>query len=415
MEIKIKAPTLPESISDATVVSWHKQVGDVVRRDETLVDIETEKVMMEVPAPQDGVLKEVIKQDGSIITSDEAIAIIDTNGAAAETAKQSPKSNGGGKKTASDAETWSLPEQKENGTPRLSPAARHLVDEHGLVPTAIRGTGKDGRVTKQDVLAHLETNAGQLPPATSRHQSAGKQPVPETSDKRRQRREPMSRLRATIADRLVQAQQDAALLTTFNEINMKSVMDLRSAHKERFQEQYGVKLGFMSFFVKAATRALQLFPKINASVEDSDIIYHDYYDIGIAVSSPRGLVVPVLKDTDLMGFAEIENAIVDFGNRAKEATLTMEDLTGGTFTITNGGVFGSMLSTPIVNPPQSGILAMHKIQERPVAENGEVVVRPIMYVALSYDHRIVDGRDAVQFLVAVKEALEDPARLMLEI
>ncbi|MEE8429409.1 MAG: 2-oxoglutarate dehydrogenase complex dihydrolipoyllysine-residue succinyltransferase [Gammaproteobacteria bacterium] len=412
MRIKIKAPTLPESIPDAIVASWHKQVGDVVRRDEKLVDIETEKVMMEVPAPQDGILAEVIKVDGSTVISDETIAILDTDGKAAGPATTESNSNGDAAQASVEKEAWNPPRKSASPIPSVSPAARHLLDAHKLDPAVVIGTGKDGRLTKQDVLAHMdaqtETQSTQAP-AT---QSA--QPPP-TPGHRQTRREPMSRLRATIADRLVQAQHDAALLTTFNEINMQPVMDLRSEHQQSFQAQHGVKLGFMSFFVKAVTSALQRFPVLNASVEATDIVYHDYYDIGIAVSSPRGLVVPVLKDTDNMSFAEIEGAIADLGIRAKAATLTMDELTGGTFTITNGGVFGSLLSTPIVNPPQSGILAMHKIQERPVAENGEVCIRPIMYVALGYDHRIIDGSDAVQFLVAVKEALEDPARLLLEI
>lgn len=412
MRIKIKAPMLPESVPDGTVASWHKQVGEAVRRDEKLVDIETEKVMLEIPAPQDGILVEIIKEDGSTVISDEAIAILDTDAKAAEPATAGSKSDGGVVQAIIDKEDWNPPQEPASATPRLSPAARHLIDGHGLDPAVMIGTGKDGRLTKQDVLAHIQAQAE--PPSAPETQP---QPVPPppVPGHRQERREPMSRLRATIANRLVQAQHDAALLTTFNEINMQPVMDLRSEYQQGFQEQHGVKLGYMSFFVKAVTSALQRFPVLNAAVEKTDIVYHDFYDIGIAVSSPRGLVVPVLKDADNMSFAELEGTIADFGIRAKEATLTMDELTGGTFTITNGGVFGSLLSTPIVNPPQSGILAMHKIQERPVAENGEVCIRPIMYVALSYDHRIIDGRDAVQFLVAVKEALEDPARLMLEI
>ncbi|MEE8342653.1 MAG: 2-oxoglutarate dehydrogenase complex dihydrolipoyllysine-residue succinyltransferase [Gammaproteobacteria bacterium] len=412
MRIKIKAPMLPESVPDGTVASWHKQVGDTVRRDETLVDIETEKVMMEVPAPQDGILAEVIKQDGSTITSGETIAILDTDAKAAEPATVKSRSKGDAAQAGIENEDWNPPREPASATPRLSPAARHLIDGHGLDPAVMIGTGKDGRLTKQDVLAHLQAHTESQSTPAPETQSPQQPPTP---GHRQERREPMSRLRATIADRLVQAQHDAALLTTFNEINMQPVMDLRSEYQQGFQEQHGVKLGFMSFFVKAVTSALQKFPVLNAAVEKTDIVYHDYYDIGIAVSSTRGLVVPVLKDADNMSFAELEGTIADFGIRAKEATLTMDELTGGTFTITNGGVFGSLLSTPIVNPPQSGILAMHKIQERPVAENGEVCIRPIMYVALTYDHRIIDGRDAVQFLVAVKEALEDPARLMLEI
>ena len=414
MQITVKAPTLPESIPDATIVSWHKQPGDLVRRDEKLVDIETEKVMMEVPAPQNGILKEVIKQDGSTVTSEEPIAIIETSDGAITSLPATAKPIKGEGNATTDAPAWNLPEEPALRSPRLSPAARHLVAEHELDPAVIGATGKDGRLTKQDVLAHLQNPAAQQAPTEP---SIARPPSVASGGEagRLTRRVPMSRLRATIAERLVQAQHDAALLTTFNEINMQSVMDLRDQYKQRFQDQYGVKLGFMSFFVTAVAHALQRFPIVNAAVEQSDIVYHEYYDIGIAVSSPRGLVVPVLRDADQLSFAAIEAAVADFSTRAKDARLTMEQLTGGTFTITNGGVFGSLLSTPIVNPPQSAILAMHKIQERPVAENGEVCIRPIMYVALSYDHRIIDGRDAVQFLVAVKDALEDPARLLLEI
>lgn len=404
MQIEIKAPTLPESISDATVVNWHKHPGETVTRDETLVDIETEKVMLEVPAPRDGVLKQVIKDDGSTVTSNELIAVIEVIEPAASDRTQPKKGNGDG-----DNQPWNLSEEPA-AAPRLSPAARHLVREHELDASIIPGTGKGGLITKQDVMNFLNTSSETATaPAAEPVTPVAVESAP------RDRREPMSRLRATIAERLVESQHNAALLSTFNEIDMHAVLELRREHQARFEKRHGTRLGLMSFFVKAAAQALQRFPIVNASVDGTNIVYHDYYDIGIAVSSPRGLVVPVLRNAERMSFAGIETAIAEFAARAREGSLTLEELTGGTFTITDGGVFGSMLSTPIVNPPQSAILAMHKIVERPVAVNGEVCIRPVMYVALTYDHRIIDGRDAVEFLVAIKEALEDPAVMMLEI
>jgi 2-oxoglutarate dehydrogenase E2 component (dihydrolipoamide succinyltransferase) len=418
--IEIRVPTLPESVSDATLVAWHKQPGDTVRRDENLVDIETDKVVFEVPSPEDGILKEIQKHDGDTVLSDELIAIVQPQ-AAAKTAKpEQPPTNA----EQPEAHEQPLPALAEAQSP-LSPAVRHLIAEYQLDPQQIDGTGEDGRLTKADVLKYLEARKAAAPKQSTKRPAAERpatmEAPPPTPGARGEAEEPgvrrvtMNRLRARIAERMVEAQQTAAILTTFNEINMQSVLDMRRQYRDRFEQRHGVKLGLMSFFVRACVEALRRFPIINASVEDSDILYHDYYDIGIAVSSPRGLVVPVLRDADRLSFAEIETSIAAFSKGANEGSLTIEELTGGTFTITNGGIFGSLMSTPIVNPPQSAILGMHKIQERPVAEDGEVRIRPMMYVALSYDHRIIDGRDAVQFLVAVKEILEDPARLLLEI
>jgi 2-oxoglutarate dehydrogenase E2 component (dihydrolipoamide succinyltransferase) len=399
MLVEVKIPVLSESISEATLLSWHKKVGDTVVRDENLIDVETDKVVLELPAPQSGVLTKIIKGDGLSVASDEVIAEIDTEakGAAAiETAQVQPEKMAA--KTVSAA---------------LSPAVRKLVSEHHLNPAEISGSGQGGRITKEDVQTYLETTAG---PAVVTMQAPPPLAAPAIPDGNRpEQRVPMTRLRARVAERLVEAQQTAAILTTFNEANMQPVMDLRSRYKEKFEKEHGVKLGFMSFFVKAAIAALKKYPIVNASIDGSDMVYHGYYDIGIAVSSPRGLVVPILRDADQLSIAEIEKKIADFGARAKDGKLTIEELTGGTFTISNGGVFGSMLSTPILNPPQSAILGMHKTYDRPVAENGQIVIRPMMYLALSYDHRIIDGREAVLSLVAIKEALEDPARMLLQI
>jgi 2-oxoglutarate dehydrogenase E2 component (dihydrolipoamide succinyltransferase) len=400
MLVEVKVPVLSESISEATLLSWHKKVGDAVVRDENLIDVETDKVVLELPAPQSGVLTKIIKGDGLSVASDEVIAVIDTEGKISPelTVVPSPE------KTASAAlRTQHL----------LSPAVRKLVAEHHLNPAEISGSGQGGRITKEDVLTYLEKPAS---PAVVTAQT----PLPSAAPAipagtRPEQRVPMTRLRARVAERLVEAQQTAAILTTFNEANMQPVMDLRSRYKEKFEKEHGVKLGFMSFFVKAAIAALKKYPIVNASIDGSDMVYHGYYDIGIAVSSPRGLVVPILRDADQLSIAEIEKKIADFGVRAKDGKLTIEELTGGTFTISNGGVFGSMLSTPILNPPQSAILGMHKTYDRPVAENGQIVIRPMMYLALSYDHRIIDGREAVLSLVAIKEALEDPARMLLQI
>jgi len=416
MRVEVKSPTLPESVAEATLLSWHKQAGESVARDENLVDIETEKVVLEVPAPQDGVLQEVLKRDGETIGSNEPIAIIETEAAGTSASQQSsttvPK-----ERLADEAK----PETIGNEAP-LSPAVRRLLAEHDLNPTQIPATGKGGRLLKEDVLNFVREQGEQshetevkadIPAPTS---SPATTPKPRPTDvEPSERRVPMTRLRATIAERLLHAQHEAALLTTFNEVNMQAVMDLRRQYRDRFEKEHGARLGFMSFFVKASAQALKQYPIVNASVDGKDIVYHDNYDIGIAVAGARGLVVPVLRNTGQLSFAEIETRIADFGKKAGDGKLTMEELMGGTFTITNGGVFGSLVSTPLVNPPQSAILGMHKIQQRPVAEDNEVRIRPMMYLALTYDHRIIDGREAVQFLVAIKDVLEDPARLLLEI
>jgi 2-oxoglutarate dehydrogenase E2 component (dihydrolipoamide succinyltransferase) len=392
MQIEVKIPALSESVSEAALLAWHKREGEAVSRGENLIDIETDKVVLELPAPQAGVLSRIVKKGGETVTSGEVIAVIDTE-AKAEVAAARP--------VAKPAETVSVAE------PVLSPAARKLVAEKDVPPEKLEGTGRGGRITKGDVLTALEAPTPAAVPGTV--------DLSAVLGERPEQRVPMTRLRARVAERLVQAQQTAAILTTFNEVNMQPVMDLRTRYKERFEKEHGVKLGFMSFFVKASIAALKKFPVLNASVDGNDIVYHGYYDIGIAVGTPRGLVVPILRDADQMSFAEIEKKIADFGARAKDGRLSMEELTGGTFSISNGGVFGSMMSTPILNPPQSAILGMHKTYDRPVAENGQIVIRPMMYLALSYDHRIIDGREAVLSLIAIKEALEDPARLLLQV
>ncbi len=408
MSTEIRVPTLPESVTDATVLTWHKQPGDSVRRDENILDLETDKVVLEVPSPVDGTLVELRAQEGDLVEADDILAIIEPGKAAApapapavSTAAEKP-----------EAETPPAPEANE---PILTPAVRRLVKELKLDPRQITGTGKDGRILKSDVMAYLDKQTSSKDPdAETVASMVGDSPQPGNAGHTEQR-VPMSRLRARIAERLVEAQQTAAILTTFNEVNLEAVSSLRARYRDHFENDHGVRLGFMSFFVKAAVDALKKFPLLNASVDGTDIIYHGYYDIGIAVGSPRGLVVPILRNADQLSFAEIEKTIRQFGQKAKEGSLSYEELSGGTFTISNGGVYGSMLSTPILNPPQSGILGMHNIIQRPVAENGEVVIRPMMYLALSYDHRIVDGKDAVQFLVTIKENLEDPSRLLLDI
>jgi 2-oxoglutarate dehydrogenase E2 component (dihydrolipoamide succinyltransferase) len=424
MRVEVRSPTLPESVSEATLLSWHKRAGESVSRDENLVDIETEKVVLEVPAPQGGVLKEVLKRDGDVVGSDEPIAIIETNATATATSDKAAR-------PSAASQTPAVPERPPSTATltALSPAVRRMLAEHGIDAGQITGTGKDGRLTKEDVQNYLrqrEIAATTAPPVENSASQAAPQtfvtptPTPPPAETRptaarEERRVPMTRLRATIAERLLQAQHTAALLTTFNEINMQAVIELRQKHKERFEQQHKARLGFMSFFVKASVQALRDFPAVNAYIDGRDIVYHDYYDIGIAVAGPRGLVVPVLRDADRMSFGEVELRIAGFAQKAGNGSLSMEDLSGGTFTITNGGIFGSLLSTPLVNPPQSAILGMHKIQQRPVAENNEIQIRPMMYVALTYDHRIIDGREAVQFLVHIKEALEEPARLLLQI
>ncbi|MCU7946995.1 MAG: 2-oxoglutarate dehydrogenase complex dihydrolipoyllysine-residue succinyltransferase, partial [Candidatus Thiodiazotropha sp. (ex Cardiolucina cf. quadrata)] len=380
MSIELRVPQLPESVSDATILSWHKQPGEQVNQDETLVDLETDKVVLEVPAPQSGTLKEIRFKEGETVQAEDVLGILEA-GAAPQ--KEHPTS------THSDQEA-----------PVLSPAVRRLVSESGIDPSTIQGSGKNGRIVKTDVEAALAAQQSSTTSTQAQSQQATSSPPAKStvSSGRIEERVPMTRLRKRVAERLVEAQQTAAILTTFNEVNLQAVSDLRVKYREVFEKRHDVRLGFMSFFVKAAVEALKQFPIINATIDDADILYHGYFDIGIAVSSPRGLVVPILRDADQLSFAAVEQRIKDFGTKAKEGSLSYDDLTGGTFSITNGGIFGSMLSTPILNPPQSAILGMHSIQQRPMAENGEVVVRPMMYLALSYDHRIIDGRDAVQFL-----------------
>ncbi|HMA87850.1 MAG TPA: 2-oxoglutarate dehydrogenase complex dihydrolipoyllysine-residue succinyltransferase [Burkholderiales bacterium] len=416
MIVEVKVPQLSESVSEATLLEWHKKEGEPVSRDENLIDIETDKVVMELPAPADGVLTKIMKQTGGAVSAGEVIATIDTDArasaapaAAAPVAKPAP------------APHTAAPSARQ--APPVMPAAQKLAAEQGIDTARIQGSGRDGRVTKADVLAHVgkpgSFAAAQVeaptPPKLPLTQPATPIDVERVLGNRPEQRVPMSRLRARIAERLVQSQSTAAILTTFNEVNMQPVMDMRRRYQERFEKEHGVKLGFMSFFVKAAVAALKKYPVVNASVDGNDIVYHGYFDIGIAVGSPRGLVVPIVRDCDQLSFAAIEKKIADFGKRAQDGKLGIEELTGGTFSISNGGVFGSLLSTPIINPPQSAILGVHVTKERPVVENGQIVIRPMNYLALSYDHRIVDGREAVLFLVALKEALEDPARLVLEI
>lgn len=404
MSIDVVVPNLPESVADATLINWLKQPGDVVAKNEHLVDLETDKVVLEVTAPESGILSRIVKENGSIVLSGEVLAVLEPQAITAQAVNI-------------DHST----EQQETSEPVLSPSVRRLIHEHGLDPTLINGSGKDGRLTKADVLEFLNKQAlqeAQIIPASNKALTAESQndaPALTAAGLRPEQRVPMTRLRAKIAERLLQAQQNAAMLTTFNEVNMQNVIDLRNQYKTRFEQKHEVKLGFMSFFVKASIEALKRFPTINASIDDNDIIYHGYYDIGIAVSTERGLIVPVLRDADQLDFAGIEKSIVEFGAKTRAGTLSYDDLKGGTFTITNGGIFGSMLSTPILNPPQCAILGMHAIKERPVVENGQIVIRPIMYLALSYDHRLVDGREAVQFLVTIKECLESPAHLLLNI
>ena len=395
MAIEIKVPVLPESVSDATVAAWHKQVGDAVERGENIVDLETDKVVLEVPSPVDGVITEIKEAEGATVVTDQVIASIE-EGAAPEkgdagSVEAKPESQPESKPSAE-----SKPEPASASSTDAGPSARRVAAEHDVPVNEVKGTGKDNRVTRDDVNAFL--------------QGSGL-----AHNARPEKRVPMTRMRAKIAERLLQAQQNAAILTTFNEINLKALMDVRAKYKESFEKKHGVRLGLMSFFTRAVVEALKLFPSVNASIDGDDIVYHGYYDVGIAVSTDRGLVVPVIRNAENMSMATIEATIADFGTRARSNQITMDDMKGGTFTITNGGRFGSLLSTPIINPPQTGILGMHTIQQRPVAENGEVVIRPMMYVALSYDHRLIDGQESVQFLVTVKQLLEDPVRLLLDI
>ena len=401
MSIEVKVPILPESVAEATVAAWHKQVGDAVSIDENLVDIETEKVVLEVPSTVDGVLKEIRAEEGATVGEQDVIAIIEEGATAAASAPAQEEAASDAPHSPSD----------NDDSDKLSPAVRKLVSEHNIDPSNINGTGKNGRILKEDVLKAVD-NKNTKPAATAPKTTTST--TPQAGD-RSERREPMSRLRQTIARRLKEAQDTQAMLTTFNDVNLAAVIELRKKYKETFEKTHGTRLGFMSFFVKAAVEALRRFPAVNASIDGSDVVYHNYYDVGIAASSPRGLVVPVLRNVDKMSFAGVEQAIGEYGQKAKDGKLTMEDLVGGTFTVSNGGVFGSMLSTPIVNPPQSAILGMHRIEQRPIAENGEVVIRPMMYLALTYDHRIIDGKESVLFLRTIKECLEDPARLLLEL
>jgi 2-oxoglutarate dehydrogenase E2 component (dihydrolipoamide succinyltransferase) len=408
--VEVKVPQLSESVAEATLLQWKKKPGDTVQADEVLIEVETDKVVLEVPAPASGVLASIVKPDGSTVVSGETIATLDTDAkAAAKPAAAAP---------AAPPKAAPAPAPS---APVAMPAAAKLMADAGIDPAQITGTGRDGRILKSDVLAAQQAAAAKPAPAPAA--AASRPTLPEVKapidlaflGNRPEQRVPMSRLRQRVAERLVQSQSTAAILTTFNEVNMQPVIDLRNRYKDRFEKEHGVKLGFMSFFVKAAVAALKKFPIVNASVDGTDIVYHGYFDIGIAVGSPRGLVVPILRDADQMSFAEIEKKIADFGKRAADGKLALEELTGGTFSISNGGVFGSMLSTPIINPPQSAILGIHATKERPVVENGQIVIRPVNYLALSYDHRIIDGREAVLSLVAIKEALEDPARLLLEL
>ncbi len=411
MAIEIKAPTFPESVADGTVATWHKKPGDAVKRDELIVDIETDKVVIEVLAEADGVLAQIIKNEGDTVLSNEVLGTLgEGSAAAAAPAAAAPA-------VAAQA---AAPAAAAGDDAILSPAARKIAEENGIDANSIAGTGKGGRVTKEDVVAAVEAKKNAPAPAPVAQPAAPAAPAAATpmfaAGDRVEKRVPMTRLRAKVAERLVEAQSNMAMLTTFNEVDMTEVMALRSKYKDLFEKTHnGVRLGFMSFFVKAATEALKRFPAVNASIDGSDIVYHGYADIGVAVSSDRGLVVPVLRNAELMSLAEIENGIATFGKKAKDGKLAIDDMTGGTFTITNGGTFGSMMSTPIVNPPQAAILGMHNILQRPMAINGQVVIRPMMYLALSYDHRLIDGKEAVTFLVTIKNLLEDPARLLLDI
>ena len=412
MSIEIKVPQLPESVTDATLVSWHKQPGDSVGRDENLVDLETDKVVLEVPAPSSGVIKELRVENGATVTSGQVLAILEAGEVAAGAAPA--------KESATAAKVESKPaesEAKSNGAAgKLAPSAKRMVEENKLDASQISGSGRDGRVTKGDVIQHMA--AAPATPAAAPKAAKPAAPavqLPTLGGGRLEQRVPMTRMRARIAERLIQAQATAAMLTTFNEVDLGAVNEIRTRYKEKFEKSHGVKLGYTSFFIKAAIEALRKFPAVNASIDGHDVVYHEFYDIGVAVSTDRGLMVPVIRNAENLSFAQLEAAVGGYATRARDGSITLEELTGGTFTITNGGVFGSLMSTPILNPPQVAILGMHKIQERPMVVDGEVKIRPMMYLALTYDHRIVDGRESVQFLVAIKEVLEDPARLLLQL
>ncbi len=412
MSSEIKVPTLPESIADALIVTWHKVEGDPVERDEVLVDIETDKVVLEVPAAEDGVLGKIIEPEGTTVTAHQVIGSIEAGSAKASAPASAPE------QSAAPAATAAASGNDADG--QTSPSVRKLLAEHGLSASDVKGSGKNGRISKEDVEQHLASGkggaaaAGVVTAGVVTDSSAGSTPAP-VAGERSERRVPMSRLRSRIAERLLDASQNTAMLTTFNEVNMHAFIEMRKQYKDQFEKSHGIKLGFMSIFLKAATEALKRYPDVNASIDGDDIVYHGFCDIGVAVSSERGLVVPVVRDTEFMSLAQIEKAIAEYAEKARSGKLSIEEMTGGTFTVSNGGVFGSLLSTPILNPPQSAILGMHATQARPIAENGEVVIRPMMYVALSYDHRIVDGKGAVGFLKTIKELVEDPQRLVLDL
>ena len=404
MSIEVKVPQLPESVTDATLVNWHKKPGDTVSRDENLVDLETDKVVLEVPAPSAGVLKEIKVENGTTVTAGQLLAILEAVEGGVAAAKSAP---------AAETKSAPAPEAAKPAAAaatggKLAPSAKRLVEENKLDPSQIAGSGRDGRVSKSDVIQHMAK------PAAAPAKAPAVQ-LPTAVGSRNEQRVPMTRLRARIAERLLQAQSTAAMLTTFNEVDLTEVNAIRARYKDKFEKTHGVKLGFSSFFIKAAIEALRKFPAVNASIDGNDIVYHEFYDIGVAVSTERGLMVPVIRNAEALNFADIEKAVGAYAVKAREGSISLEELTGGTFTITNGGVFGSLMSTPILNPPQVAILGMHKIQERPMVVNGEIKIRPMMYLALTYDHRIVDGRESVQFLVAIKEALEDPSRLLLQL
>ena len=419
MSIEIKVPQLPESVSDATLVAWHKSVGEGVARDENLVDLETDKVVLEVPAPAAGTLAKIVAEDGATVVAGDVLAILEEGDGTTSDEKQAePEKEGSQEEKDDEAAAKSEPatanKTVKKGSAKTSPAVRRLLEEHDLDATLVAGTGKDGRITKADVMSFLKDEGpSEVTPGDSAPEVDGDGAV--AAPAREERRVPMTRLRARIAERLVEAQHTAAMLTTFNEVDLTEVMALRKRYRDEFEKKHGVRLGFMSFFAKASVEALKKFPVVNASVEETDIVYHNYYDLGIAVSSDRGLMVPVVRDVDQMSFAEFEAALGELAQKAQDGTISMEDLTGGTFTITNGGIFGSMMSTPILNQPQSAILGMHSIQQRPMVVDGEIKPRPMMYLALTYDHRIIDGKEAVQFLVSIKEQLEDPSRLLLQV
>ncbi|WP_223668998.1 2-oxoglutarate dehydrogenase complex dihydrolipoyllysine-residue succinyltransferase [Kangiella shandongensis] len=409
MAIEIKVPVLPESVADATIATWHVKPGEAVSRDQNLVDIETDKVVLEVVAPEDGAISEILKEEGDTVLQEEAIAKFEAGAGGDAGAEAKDDSTDKKEDPKAEAKSEDKPAEPAKDTDVLSPAVRRLVAEHNLDASQIPATGKNGRLTKEDVENFMKSGGKKAAPA------AKSSDAPVSAGLREEKRVPMTRLRKRIAERLVEAQQNAALLTTFNDINMKEVVELRARYKEQFEKVHDTRLGFMSFFVKATVEALKRYPAVNASIDGDDIVYHGYYDIGVAVSSPRGLVVPVLRDADTMSLAEIEAKIREFGIKARDNKLTVEEMTGGTFTISNGGVFGSLMATPIINPPQSGILGMNRMEDRPVVIDGEIVIRPMMNVALSYDHRIIDGRESVGFLKTIKEFIEDPARILLDV